>query len=112
MRSPDLVRVDAMRFTIVARLTSGFPRQFMAMWEKRRCSILFHLLVPGGKWQTVTARPVRLAKRCNSHLHNRSPGPLLPPASAGINREVAARYAGRPITFHQRRRALTAKLAV
>src|SRR5665811_1042619 len=23
------------------------------MNEKRRCSILFHLLVPGGRWQTV-----------------------------------------------------------
>ena len=27
----------------------GVPRQFMAMWENKRCSILFHLLVPGGK---------------------------------------------------------------
>ena len=29
-------------------------RQFMAMWENRRCSILFHLLVPGGKWHDMT----------------------------------------------------------
>ena len=39
-------------------LTSGRPRQFMLMWANRRCSILFHLLVPGGKWHTVTASPV------------------------------------------------------
>ena len=25
----------------------------VVMKEKRRCSILFHLLVPGGRWQTV-----------------------------------------------------------
>ena len=42
-------RVDPMRLTIVAKSTSGVPRQFMAMCENRRCSILFHLLVPGGK---------------------------------------------------------------
>ena len=30
-------------------LVSGCPRQFMAMCENKRCSILFHLLVPGGK---------------------------------------------------------------
>jgi hypothetical protein len=30
-------------------LTRGCPRQFVLMYEKRRCSILFHLLVPRGK---------------------------------------------------------------
>jgi len=30
-------------------LVSGRPRQFIVMCEKRRCSILFHLLVPGGR---------------------------------------------------------------
>ena len=38
-------------------LVSGRPRQFIEMWLKSRCSILFHLLVPGGRWQTVMARP-------------------------------------------------------
>jgi hypothetical protein len=28
------------------------------MWEKSRCSILFHFEVPGGRWQTVIVRPV------------------------------------------------------
>ena len=30
-------------------LTKGLPRQFWLMKENNRCSILFHLLVPGGK---------------------------------------------------------------
>src|SRR6266581_6175856 len=38
--------------TITSWLVSGLPRQFIEMWENRRCSILFHLLVPGGRWQT------------------------------------------------------------
>ena len=42
----------AIRFTIAWWLTSGRPRQFWVMKENNRCSILFHLLVPGGKWQT------------------------------------------------------------
>ena len=43
------VRVDAMRLTMIARLVSGLPRQFAVMCENSLCSILFHLLVPGGK---------------------------------------------------------------
>ena len=39
----------ANELTIVAKSTSGVPRQFIAMCENNRCSILFHLLVPGGK---------------------------------------------------------------
>ena len=27
----------------------------LVMWQNMRCSILFHLLVPGGKWHTVNA---------------------------------------------------------
>ena len=80
---------------MAARLVSGFPRQFIAMWLKRRCSILFHLLVPGGKWHTTMDSPVRSANRCSSHFHNRTRGPLLPPTSAVIRREVAFGYAGR-----------------
>ena len=47
------------------------PRQFIVIWENSRCSILFHLLVPGGKWQTVTASPVSAAKSASSAFHNR-----------------------------------------
>src|SRR6516162_7815641 len=31
------------------------------MKEKSRCSILFHLLVPGGRWLTTMSRPSSLA---------------------------------------------------
>src|ERR1019366_7045210 len=51
--SPVVVRVAAIRLTMTSRLISGLPRQFWVIREKRRCSILFHLLVPGGKWQTA-----------------------------------------------------------
>ena len=44
------VVVLAIRFTMTSQLSSGRPRQFWGMWENRRCSTLFHLLVPGGKW--------------------------------------------------------------
>src|SRR5882757_4825432 len=30
-------------------LVRGRPRQFMVIWENSRCSILFHLLVPGAR---------------------------------------------------------------
>ncbi len=45
--SPRLV-VLLIRLTIVSKVRSGRPRQFIEMKENRRCSILFHLLVPGG----------------------------------------------------------------
>jgi hypothetical protein len=36
-------------FQIFERMvTKGLPRQFWLMKENKRCSILFHLLVPGG----------------------------------------------------------------
>jgi hypothetical protein len=42
------------------------------MNEKSRCSILFHLLVPGGKWQTVIGSLSSLVNFCNSIFHNRT----------------------------------------
>ncbi len=47
--NPVFVVVAAMRLTITSWLTSGLPRQFWVMKLNRRCSILFHLLAPGGK---------------------------------------------------------------
>src|SRR5262245_3459071 len=52
------------------------------MKEKRRCSILFHLLVPGGRWVTTMSRPSSLASFCSSRFHSRTREPLLPPPSA------------------------------
>lgn len=76
---------------MVATSTSGVPRQFIAMYENRRCSILFYFLVPGGKWQTVIASPERFANCCSAHFHHRRRAPLLPRASAVMSRRVAER---------------------
>ena len=43
----------------------------MEMWLNNRCSILFHFEVPGGKWHTVTARPVSAASRASWVFHAR-----------------------------------------
>src|SRR5207302_44362 len=55
------------------------------MKEKSRCSILFHLLVPGGRWLTTMSKPSLLASFCNSRFHSRTREPLLPPPSAVIS---------------------------
>ena len=68
--SPLRVLVLAMSWTMTSWLTKGRPRQFMVMKENRRCSILFHLLVPGGKWHTRMRKPVSCASRLNSSFHN------------------------------------------
>ena len=47
-------------------------RQFWLMKEKSRCSILFHLLVPGGRWLTTMSMPSSLASFCNSRFHSSS----------------------------------------
>jgi hypothetical protein len=48
------VVVFLIKLTTTSWLTRERPRQFWVMWENRRCSILFHLLVPGGKRPTLT----------------------------------------------------------
>ena len=57
--------------------------------ENSLCSILFHLLVPGGRWQTVMVSPSSLARACSSRFHNGTRAPLLPPQSAVITRLCA-----------------------
>src|SRR3954453_23485353 len=79
--SPVLVVVLPIRLTTTARLRKGFPRQFCVMWQNMRCSILFHLLVPGGKWQTVMRSPRSSANSCSPTFHNRDRMLLLPPPS-------------------------------
>src|SRR5467141_390174 len=82
------------------------------MKEKRRCSILFHLLVPGGRWLTTMSRPNSLASFCNSRFHSRTREPLLPPPSAVISNRVASGYRARPTVLHHWRMLLTANAAV
>ena len=50
--NPAVVVVDAIRFMTVSSSSSGFPLQLMLINENNLCSILFHLLVPGGKCVT------------------------------------------------------------
>jgi hypothetical protein len=64
LRSPLLVFVALIIFTTVSKLTSGSPRQFLLRKEHRRCSILFHLLVPGGSWPTIPSHPTSSLKLC------------------------------------------------
>ncbi len=45
---PVLVVVFAISSIATITLVSGVPRQFWVMWQNIRCSILFHLEVPGG----------------------------------------------------------------
>src|ERR1035441_2210398 len=111
-RRPVLVVVAAIRLTMTSWLTSGLPRQFFVMKENRRCSILFHLLVPGGKWLTEISSPVSSASFCNSSFHHRTPQPLLPPLSAVIKSRRAPGYVSRPIMFHHSRMLSTANADV
>lgn len=59
--SPVVVVVFADQLDDDLVVRSGRPRQLKVIWENRRYSILFHLLVPGGRCATVTARPVSAA---------------------------------------------------
>jgi len=70
-RRPVRVVVPAMSSTITSCDTSGLPLQFMVMKLNRRCSILFHLLVPGGRWRTAISRPVSSASFWSSVFQRR-----------------------------------------
>ena len=48
MVSPVVVLVAEMSSMMVRRVVRGRPRQFIVMKLNMRCSIRFHLLVPGG----------------------------------------------------------------
>jgi hypothetical protein len=61
--------VAAMLFSMTSWLVRGLPRQFMVIWENSRCSILFHLDVPGGRWHTVIGEPVSAARAASPVFH-------------------------------------------
>ena len=74
-----VVLVTALRVSMMTSWDSrGRPRQFRLIAENSRCSILFHLLVPGGRWQTVIVRPVWAANWASSVFHSRSRDPFDP----------------------------------
>src|SRR6266581_6976800 len=91
-RSPSRVFVLPIRLTTTAWLTNGCPRQFSVIRQNNWCSILFHLLVPGGKWHTLSFRPVSSANVCKQNFHSRQRTPLLPPASTVISNSSAPGY--------------------
>jgi hypothetical protein len=72
------------------------------MNEKRRRSILFHLLVPG-EWQTNSDRPVPSANFCSSHFQGRGRTSLLPRSSAAISTSRVVGYKRRPSARQQQR---------
>lgn len=67
-----MVVVAPIKSRITCRLVRGWPRQLDVTWNHNRCSILFHFEVPGGKWQTVMATPMSVAKRDSSSFHSRA----------------------------------------
>ncbi len=67
-RSPAAVRVFPIRSTMVSYVRSGVPRQFAVMWQKSRCSILFHLSCRVGSdsrgWSArLIGHPLQLCSR-------------------------------------------------
>src|SRR5215204_549687 len=109
MRKPDLVVVLPMRLTTISRLRNGRPRQFPVMWQNIRCSILFHLLVPGGKWHTLILMPIASANSWMATFHRRRRLPLLPPPSAVTSSSLAPGYTFEPMLAHHRRNDSVAK---
>ena len=57
MVKPVVVVVFPIKLIIVSIETKGFPLQLIEIKLNILCSILFHLLVPGGKWHTRIIRP-------------------------------------------------------
>ena len=68
---PWPVTVAAMPATASSAVIRGRARQVRVMWQNSRCSILFHLDVPGGKWHTVISSPVSAARTASSCFHSR-----------------------------------------
>src|SRR5688500_6392577 len=61
----------------------------------KRCSILFHLLVPGGKWQISKRRSRSSASCCKATFHNRLRLPIAAPAIGGNHQFSRARKSPR-----------------
>ena len=104
-RSAGLARFAVFVVVFIRRSVGAplSPTDFPEDPENNRCSTLFHLLVPGGKWQTLSTSPVWSASRCNSHFRSRRREPLLPPPSAVISSRPAPGYRRRPSARHQPR---------
>ena len=92
--SPVVVLVAPIRLMIVSWLVRGLPRQFLVIWENRRCSILFHLLVPGGRMrrlQIAKPGPIELVDRGVPGLEGRLWRPRRRSAATNTARSSPAR---------------------
>ena len=65
-----------------AKLMRGLPLHFLFINENNLCSILFHLLMPEGKYDTFSVRPKSFDSSCDFTFHNFTRTPLLSPESA------------------------------
>src|SRR5437660_1195948 len=69
---PRLGSGSGNEFDDCAKAAQGFAAPVDADERKSRCSILFHLLVPGGKWHTVIGNLSSSASFCSSTFHRRT----------------------------------------
>jgi hypothetical protein len=74
--------VAPMGLAIGDKPTGGLPRQFFPMKENSRCSVLFHLLVHGGKRETLNVFPGSFDNSRSLVFRSFTRAPLLPPESA------------------------------
>ena len=84
--------------TMISRLNSGCPRQLRVIWQNKRCSILFHLLVPGGKWQTLTFKTGFVGESLQRHLPQTRSCSV---AAAAVRGNQQAGGMGKPFCAHR-----------
>ena len=95
--NPAGVAAGPTRFTIISTVSGGLSRQFLLTKAKNLCSIVFHLLVPGGKCETCMVRPVSSAKFCRLVFQRLLRRPLLLPQSAVMYSLSAPGYLFMPV---------------
>jgi len=88
MISPVVVVVALMVSMTTSCEVSGRGRQLRLIAENSRCSILFQLDVPGGRWQTVMQRPVSVAGAASSVFPQPQPRPVGPTGIGGDQQPV------------------------
>jgi hypothetical protein len=86
---PWTVTVAAIPGAASCFVIRGRAFQVRVTWQNSRCSILFHLLVPGGKWQAVTCSPACAAKTASWSFHRWLTQLFEPPASQVTSSRVA-----------------------
>src|ERR1035437_4372250 len=91
---PVVVVVLAIRSTMTWWLVSGRPRQFKVIWENSRCSILFHLLVPGREMGDGHPQAGFGGERGELDLPGPDPGSVGPAAVGADQEPLRGRVAG------------------